>query len=235
LEVRIDEESKTATVLVPDKSLSLAIGKEGQNARLAARLTGWRIDIKSLSTALEAGESMQATEGTTVEATMLVHDPELASAAEEKRRVRADGTVVYQKVSFGPIPPAYVGKDVRVLATSQGLYIYDGEQLITSFRRGDAPPAAPARRQGPKAPPPEESAAPPIPPEILAALDESRAETRKVTANGSLTYQHARYGPLEEQAGRQVQVRSTPEYLAVYDNSELVAIFRREEEENGEK
>jgi N utilization substance protein A len=48
-QVRIDEESGTAEVIVPDYQLSLAIGKEGQNARLAARLTGWRVDIKSES------------------------------------------------------------------------------------------------------------------------------------------------------------------------------------------
>tara|TARA_B100001559_G_C16481830_1_gene614132 strand:- start:602 stop:1933 length:1332 start_codon:yes stop_codon:yes gene_type:complete len=46
-EVRIDTETGTADVIVPDYQLSLAIGKEGQNARLSARLTGWRIDIKS--------------------------------------------------------------------------------------------------------------------------------------------------------------------------------------------
>ena len=46
-EVRIDEESGHATVIVPDYQLSLAIGKEGQNAKLAARLTGWHVDIKS--------------------------------------------------------------------------------------------------------------------------------------------------------------------------------------------
>jgi len=46
-EVRLDEETGTATVIVTDHQLSLAIGKEGQNARLAARLTGWRVDIKS--------------------------------------------------------------------------------------------------------------------------------------------------------------------------------------------
>ena len=46
-EVLIDEGTGTATVIVPDYQLSLAIGKEGQNARLAARMTGWRIDIKS--------------------------------------------------------------------------------------------------------------------------------------------------------------------------------------------
>ncbi len=55
--VVLDEKAsiKTAIVVVPDRQLSLAIGKEGQNARLAAKLTGWRIDIKSESEALEEG------------------------------------------------------------------------------------------------------------------------------------------------------------------------------------
>jgi N utilization substance protein A len=46
-EVLVDDDAKQATVIVPDDQLSLAIGKEGQNARLAARLTGWRVDIRS--------------------------------------------------------------------------------------------------------------------------------------------------------------------------------------------
>jgi N utilization substance protein A len=50
------EDGKTAVVIVPDDQLSLAIGREGQNARLAAKLTGWRIDIKSLTEA--AAESL---------------------------------------------------------------------------------------------------------------------------------------------------------------------------------
>ena len=53
LSVELDEGDGIATVVVPDKQLSLAIGKEGQNARLAAKLTGWRIDIKSASIAEE--------------------------------------------------------------------------------------------------------------------------------------------------------------------------------------
>ena len=51
LSVELDKENDIATVIVPDRQLSLAIGKEGQNARLAARLSGWRIDIKSASAA----------------------------------------------------------------------------------------------------------------------------------------------------------------------------------------
>ncbi len=46
-EVIVDDETKEATVIVPDDQLSLAIGREGQNARLAAKLTGWKVDIKS--------------------------------------------------------------------------------------------------------------------------------------------------------------------------------------------
>ena len=46
-EVLVDEDEKSATVVVPDYQLSLAIGKSGQNVRLAARLCGWKIDIKS--------------------------------------------------------------------------------------------------------------------------------------------------------------------------------------------
>ncbi|HZH59977.1 MAG TPA: transcription termination factor NusA, partial [Metabacillus sp.] len=55
VEVLVDEEEKATTVIVPDYQLSLAIGKRGQNARLAAKLTGWKIDIKSESDAEKAG------------------------------------------------------------------------------------------------------------------------------------------------------------------------------------
>ncbi|WP_042348866.1 transcription termination factor NusA [Bacillus massiliigorillae] len=55
LEVIVNKEEKATTVIVPDYQLSLAIGKRGQNARLAAKLTNWKIDIKSESDAREAG------------------------------------------------------------------------------------------------------------------------------------------------------------------------------------
>lgn len=53
--VQADEEKKEAKVVVADEKLSLAIGKEGQNARLAARLTGWKIDVKSYTAAMKSG------------------------------------------------------------------------------------------------------------------------------------------------------------------------------------
>ncbi len=64
-EVRIHPDTGTAEVIVPDFQLSLAIGKEGQNARLAARLTGWRVDIKSESQLAEeeSGGGVEYAEG----------------------------------------------------------------------------------------------------------------------------------------------------------------------------
>jgi N utilization substance protein A len=62
-EVLVDDESKQATVIVPDDQLSLAIGREGQNARLAARLTGWRIDIKSETDFAQTAQQSEDYEG----------------------------------------------------------------------------------------------------------------------------------------------------------------------------
>src|SRR4029453_3484248 len=69
----VDEKDRVMEVVVEDKQLSLAIGKKGQNVRLAAKLTGWRIDIKSEEEkrkeveaqfgALEAGDAAEATAG----------------------------------------------------------------------------------------------------------------------------------------------------------------------------
>ena len=66
-EVRIHEDTGIAEVIVPDCQLSLAIGKEGQNARLAARLTGWRVDIKSETQLAEDEASGGFAEGEWVE------------------------------------------------------------------------------------------------------------------------------------------------------------------------
>ena len=82
-----DEKGKTAVVVVPDKQLSLAIGKEGQNARLAAKLTGWRIDIKSATEAAE--ETMGRFEGPIV----APGESDLLVLAEEILRKQDMGTL----------------------------------------------------------------------------------------------------------------------------------------------
>jgi N utilization substance protein A len=63
-EVYLDDDAKEATVVTPDDQLALAIGKEGMNARLAARLTGWKVDIKSdTEFATEEAEAAYAGDG----------------------------------------------------------------------------------------------------------------------------------------------------------------------------
>ncbi|KEO82972.1 transcription termination factor NusA [Tumebacillus flagellatus] len=77
--VDVDEENKVARVVVPDYQLSLAIGKEGQNARLAAKLTGWKIDIKSETQA--GGTPSEAPEGEMTDETAFA-DSDLTVAEE---------------------------------------------------------------------------------------------------------------------------------------------------------
>ena len=73
---------QTAIVVVPDRQLSLAIGKEGQNTRLAARLTGWRLDVKGMTEWEEIKETTQSKTEATAETEALVAD-EAAEAVEE--------------------------------------------------------------------------------------------------------------------------------------------------------
>ena len=86
MEVALNEAEQSAKIVVPDHQLSLAIGKEGQNARLSAKLTGWRIDIKSETQARETNflaedpVTEEAAEETTAEETV---DEAVEEAAEE--------------------------------------------------------------------------------------------------------------------------------------------------------
>ena len=75
--VEIDEEERIASVTVPERMLSLAIGREGQNARLAAKLTGWRIDIRS-----ESGNALEDEEGVPATAMAEPGEPETADENE---------------------------------------------------------------------------------------------------------------------------------------------------------
>ncbi len=114
-EVHLDDLTGTATVVVHDFQLSLAIGKEGQNARLAARLTGWRIDIKSETQIAEeeAYNNQEWAEGEWVE--------------------NAAGEMVWQ--------PADGGETVSAEAWSQGDATEDGDGAGPPSGPGPNPPA----------------------------------------------------------------------------------------------
>ncbi|ABX03124.1 MAG TPA: transcription termination/antitermination protein NusA [Herpetosiphon sp.] len=132
VEVHLDEGEKTATVVVPDKQLSLAIGKEGQNVRLAAKLVGWRIDIKSASSLLE--EERAAAEAREAAASeQMLQEAALSTAKVETRKVRVDSLVTYQGRQYGPLPVELIGEEVALRAAAQKLNIYFNDKLIASY------------------------------------------------------------------------------------------------------
>jgi len=89
-----DEDGNTATVVVPEDQLSLAIGRDGQNARLAAKLTGWRIDIKSQIEA--AGDALQK----------LREHPNYAEMAKREADTMDKVAIMLEKKAEGrPLPP----------------------------------------------------------------------------------------------------------------------------------
>jgi N utilization substance protein A len=118
---------KTATVVVPNKQLSLAIGKEGQNARLAAKLTGWRIDIKSVSEMAE--EAMRREEAARIAAERAKED--LLAAAE---------AILLEKTEVAPL----AAKALEALGLSKRVYngltkagITNLKQLLEKLNQGD--------------------------------------------------------------------------------------------------
>jgi N utilization substance protein A len=136
VEVQLRDEEHATTVIVPDKQLSLAIGKEGQNVRLAAKLTGWRIDIKSASALLDE-ERSQAEARDAVEAEHLADQAALATAKVETRKVRPDATVVYQNHRYGPLGDDLIGATIQLRATPTKLYIYRDDRLMASYMLAD--------------------------------------------------------------------------------------------------
>lgn len=136
VEVQLREDEHAATVIVPDKQLSLAIGKEGQNVRLAAKLTGWRIDIKSASALLDE-ERAAAEARETADAEAMATEAALATAKVELRKVRTDGTVVYQNHRYGPLGDDMIGDVVQIRATPSKLFIYRDDRLIASYMTAD--------------------------------------------------------------------------------------------------
>jgi N utilization substance protein A len=169
LSVDLNEEEKTASVVVPEKMLSLAIGKEGQNARLAAKLTGWRIDIRSAHTpdmeedgdgemdddelarraaamlraeaASDAAVSAPAASnnGATEDAAhTTAHSDNGTATKEERRKVRANNTVVYQSVAYGPLPEQMPGENVRVRATDSQIEVRtDSGRVLATYAIGE--------------------------------------------------------------------------------------------------
>jgi transcription termination/antitermination protein NusA len=127
--VTLDEANKVATVIVPTDQMSLAIGKEGQNARLAFKLTGWRIDIKDPEALREMdGELLRQARAALAE----VPD-DLGWQGRQPRLVRADGMISVRDREFGPLSPDLVGMSVDVEVRNDALEVYYNRELRARY------------------------------------------------------------------------------------------------------
>jgi len=108
--VAVNSEERVATVVVPDRQLSLAIGREGQNARLAAKLTGWRIDIKSASAA-EAEEALPPEEVLAEEPGELAELEQPVTPEEEELPV-AEVAPIEETLVAEPTPQLRFAEDI---------------------------------------------------------------------------------------------------------------------------
>lgn len=153
LSVELDEDGGIATVIVPDRQLSLAIGKEGQNARLAAKLTGWRIDIKSASIAeaqkLAATKPLtevaEVTEETSVSEELPAELPaiEKLELAPEKAEAEVEAEPVTLETELVP-PETILKPPVEVRVGAKALKLRFAEDVL---KTGPAKPVAKARRK----------------------------------------------------------------------------------------
>lgn len=107
------DEGRTATVIVPDDQLSLAIGREGQNARLAAKLTGWRIDIKSLTEAAQDSFNLLGNSVVDPAVSKDKHLQEQVKSVLEKKAARRPITAE----DYGYLSRFVAGVEGRIIAT----------------------------------------------------------------------------------------------------------------------
>lgn len=124
-----DGEQKVATVIVPTDQMSLAIGKEGQNARLAFKLTGWRIDIKGPESLLEAGEDFfrSARES----AGDMFSD--FGWQGRQPRAVQPDGTFTVAGKTYGPLDEDLARRQVDVDIQNGVVEVYYERDLRARF------------------------------------------------------------------------------------------------------
>ncbi|MBA2597436.1 MAG: transcription termination/antitermination protein NusA [Chloroflexia bacterium] len=128
--VTLDEPNKVATVIVPTDQMSLAIGKEGQNARLAYKLTGWRIDIKDPAALQEMDQELLR------QARAAMADSQsddFSWQGRQPRLVRPDGAIAVRDKSFGPLDPDLVGMSVDVDMVGPALEVFYNRNLRHRF------------------------------------------------------------------------------------------------------
>jgi N utilization substance protein A len=202
LSVSLDEVDKIARVIVPTDQMSLAIGKEGQNARLAHKLTDWRIDVKDTE-ALKAGGDDLIRQA---QAAALAQMPDaFANLGRRPALVLADATVVLDNVAFGPVPENLIGRSVDVEQLPDRVEIFYERDLIGTYNADGTPFTGEAVVAAPM--------------EAIAVT--ATAQRRFVRGDGTFVFENEFYGPLPGGfTGEYVMARREDSLVVVTDETD---------------
>ena len=129
INVALNDADKVARVIVPTDQMSLAIGKDGQNARLAYKLTGWKIDVKDPESLREQNDELfrEARAG------FSAGPEDFMMLGRQPRLVRPDGTISVRDREFGPLSPDLVGMSVDVEVVGNILNVYYSPEIRAKY------------------------------------------------------------------------------------------------------
>lgn len=134
INVTLHEDERTARVIVPSDQMSLAIGKEGQNARLAHKLTGWRIDVKDPESLLGQSGDLLRQAREEAEATMPSAFDDMMALGRQPRLVnRSTYTITIGGQEYGPLPERLAGLSADVELEDETINVYYNRELQARF------------------------------------------------------------------------------------------------------
>ena len=220
--IKVDEETKSALVVVRDDSLSLAIGRKGVNARLAVKLTGYKIDIKIESDALAEGLEYQTFEELSA-LDMEIHNQKVMEAQRQ--------TLVYQKPeqsALPGVPEGYVAPQQRVYEDEQRTEIDEALEEVAEKEEFKAPVQEEVKVEEPKAEQPKVETTHVKTTTTLEDLekaleeDSSKAQKKKETKRSKKK--------VEEKEEESTIIRNDQPRMSIYTEEELKAMEEEEAE-----
>jgi hypothetical protein len=210
LSVNLDDADKIARVIVPTDQMSLAIGKEGQNARLAYKLTHWKIDVKDTEALKAQGEDLI----NKARAAALAELPDaFISLGRRPTMVLGDGSIILDDRTFGPLPDELIGRSVDVEQGQDRIDVFYERTLVAAFSMDGTPLSL------------TDVAAPAPTPAMVGAsaspAGSTAGQSRIVRDNGMFSFNGELYGPLAgSYIGGRVIARQEGDQVIVTDEAE---------------